>query len=104
MTHTHSQVALSVAAIAIFALFAYAGVAFATPVEKTDGFVCPVFNDDSAVGAHNPNSVQIGGGDYSIIGPDVAVPVTATNDDGLGAPGGDHTAPGDSMYTAVWAG
>ncbi len=65
------------------------------------GFVCPVFNAD-AVGAHNPNAVQIGGGDYSIIGPDVTVPVHATNGNGAGSPGGAHSQPGDSDYTAIW--
>jgi hypothetical protein len=73
-------------------------------VEKTDGFVCPVFNDNSAVGAHNPNAVEIGGGDYTIIGPDVSVPLGATNGDGAGTPPGPHSVPGDSDYTAVWAG
>ena len=69
----------------------------------TDGFVCPVFNSN-AVGEHNPNAVEIGGGDYSIIGPDVSVPFEATNDNGAGTPGGDHASPGDSTYTAIWAG
>ena len=65
------------------------------------GFVCPVFNAD-AVGAHNPNAVGIGGGDYSIIGPDVSVPEHATNGDGAGTPPGPHSQPGDTDYTAIW--
>lgn len=68
----------------------------------TTGFVCPVFNSDSQAGANNPNAVDIGGGDTSIIGPSVTVAMTATNDDGAGSPGGDHASPGDSTYTAVW--
>ncbi len=76
----------------------------AEPVEKTEGFVCPVFNSNSAVGAHNPNAVEIGEGDYSVIGPDVSVPLHATNGDGDGTPPGEHSAPGDNDYTAVWAG
>lgn len=71
---------------------------------KTDGFVCPVFNDESAVGENNPNAVQIGGGDYTIVGPEVSVPTGATNDDGAGTPGGEHASPGDPTYTAIWAG
>jgi len=74
----------------------------AAPIEKTDGFVCPVFNSDSAVGENNPNAVQIGGGDYTVVGPNVSVPVHATNDNGAGSPGGDHVAPGDTDYTAIW--
>ena len=61
-------------------------------------FVCPVFNSE-AVGAHNPNAVQIGGGDYTII-PSGAqyldVPDHATNGDGAG------TSPGDKNYSAIW--
>ncbi len=85
---------------ALTATAAFAG----GPPEKTDGFVCPVFNDGSAVGENNPNAVQIGGGDYTIVGPEVSVPTNATNQDGAGTPGGDHASPGDSDYTAVWAG
>lgn len=70
--------------------------------EKTSGFVCPVLN--STVGANNPNAVQIGGGDFSIIGPKVSVPTGATNADGAGTPGGAHSSPGDSDYTAIWSG
>ena len=65
------------------------------------GFVCPVFNAD-AVGAHNPTAVTIGGGDYSIIGPDVSVPDQATNGNGTGTPGGAPSSPGDTDYTAIW--
>lgn len=72
--------------------------------ETTDGFVCPVFNDKASIEGHNPNAVQLPGGDFTIIGPDVSVPTTATNDDGAGSPGGDHTSPGDDTYTAVWSG
>ena len=38
-------------------------------VEKTDGFVCPVFNDNSKVGEKNPNAIQIAGGDYTVLDP-----------------------------------
>lgn len=69
--------------------------------EKTDAFICPVFNSD-AVGMHNPNAVLIGGGDYTILGPNVNVPVHATNSDGAGSPGGAHSAPGDTDYSPIW--
>jgi hypothetical protein len=85
---------------ALAATAAFAG----GPPEKTEGFVCPVFNSDSAVGAKNPVAVEIGGGDYTIAGPDVSVPLHATNGAGAGSPMGGHSAPGDTDYTAVWAG
>jgi len=86
--------------VVIVGLLLMSGFALAAP-EKTDGFVCPVFHSD-AVGAHNPNAVEIAGGDYTIVGPNVRVPVHATNDDGAGSPGGDHLGPGDVGYTAIW--
>ena len=73
-------------------------------VEKVDGFVCPVFTDKSAAGEKNPNAVAIAGGDYTIIGPDVSVPARATNGNGAGRPSGPHSSPGDTDYTAIWAG
>jgi hypothetical protein len=91
-------------ALLLAAVTATAGFAAGGPPEKTDGFVCPVFNEGSAAGAHNPNAVQIGGGDFTIIGPNVSVPIHATNGDGDGTPPGPHSVPGDTDYTAVWAG
>jgi len=85
-----------------FGLLVLPALASAAPVEKTDGFVCPVFNDQSAVGEHNPQAVEIGGGDYTVAGPDVSVPSHATNQDGEGTPGGEHASPGDTDYTAIW--
>lgn len=85
-------------------LLATVGIpAFAT--EGTD-FVCPVFNSE-AVGEHNPNAVEIGGGDFTVL-PDKAdrlnVPDGATNGDGAGSPGGSHSSPGDRDYSAIWNG
>ena len=88
-----------------FASLVLMSVSFvAASVEKTDGFVCPVFNQNSAVGEHNPNAVQIGGGDYTVLGPSVSVPLHATNGNGAGSPGGSHSSPGDRDYTAIWSG
>lgn len=71
-------------------------------VERVDGFVCPVISTDAVL-----NSVKgagpIGEGDYTIIGPDVSIPVHATNGNGAGTPGGSHSNPGDTDYTAIWA-
>ena len=70
-------------------------------VESVDGFVCPVIT--TAAVLNSPNGEAIGEGHYSIIGPDVAIPVHATNGDGAGTPGGSHSQPGDTNYTAIWA-
>jgi hypothetical protein len=93
-----------VVSLATIALLLVPTLTFAAAPETTDGFVCPVFNDGSAAGEHNPNAVQIGGGDYTVIGPNVSVPIHATNGNGAGSPGGDHSTPGDSDYTAIWSG
>jgi hypothetical protein len=88
----------------LFLTFLAVSTNSAFALEKTDGFVCPVFNDNSAVGEHNPNAVPIANGDYTIAGPNVSVPLHATNDDGEGSPGGNHVGPNDTTYSAIWAG
>jgi hypothetical protein len=79
--------------------------AFAGGPETTDGFICPVLGGQAG-GEHGNSSpdifVTIAGGDTTIIGPDVSVPVHATNDNGAGSPGGDHASPGDADYSAIW--
>jgi hypothetical protein len=84
-----------------------ATTAFAeAPVDKTDGFVCPVLGGQAGMehGQSNPAPlVPIYGGDYTVGGPDVSVPVFATNGDGSGSPGGPHSGPGDTDYTAIWS-
>lgn len=94
-----------VATAVLLTLSAAAVVAGETP-EKTDGFVCPVLGGQAGDdhGNSSPSRiVAIAGGDYTVGGPDVSVPVHATNDNGAGSPGGDHTSPGDAGYTAIWA-
>ena len=83
------------------ALFLSAAVPALASAHRVDSFVCPVFNSD-AVGANNPNAEPIGGGDFTILGPEVAVPIGATNDEGAGTPPGAHATPGDVGYTAIW--
>jgi hypothetical protein len=81
---------------------ASAAIAAAQP-DKTDGFVCPVLGGHAGENGNPQNFVQIGGGDYTIIGPNVNVPVHATNQDGAGTPGGAHASPGDAGYSPIWA-
>lgn len=63
------------------------------------GFVCPVISTDAVLNAKNGIAIN---GAYSILGPSVAVPIGATNDEGAGSPGGDFASPGDTGYTAIW--
>jgi hypothetical protein len=77
-------------------------------VEKVDAFVCPVITSQ-AVGEHNPQAGELGdSGTYTVVpdtanNGDLSVPITATNSDGSGIPGGPQAAPGDTNYTAIWA-
>lgn len=69
-------------------------------MEKVEGFVCPVIRGKGV--AKNEKFFPIAGGFYSFHGPDVAVPIHATNANGAGRPGGEHASPGDTDYTAIW--
>ena len=69
-------------------------------VETVDGFVCPAISTDAVL--KNDKFFAIGDGYYSFHGPDVSVPVKATNANGDGRPGGEFSAPGDTDYTAIW--
>jgi hypothetical protein len=71
--------------------------------EKTDGFVCPILGGKAGENGKPTKFVQLPGGDYTVIGPNLNVPVHATNQNGAGTPGGAHASPGDSDYTAIWA-
>ena len=71
-------------------------------VERVDGFVCPVLTTDAVL--NSPKGGELGiEGYYTIIGPDVSVPVHATNGDGAGSPAGPFSQPGDTDYTAIWS-
>lgn len=70
-------------------------------VERVDGFVCPVITTENVL--HSPKGGTLGDtGHYTIGGPDVSVPVHATNMDGAGVPAGPHAMPGDTDYSAIW--
>lgn len=95
---------LALVLLAIGAVSAFAGNG--APPEKTDGFVCPVLGGQAGIHGNAPDDVivPIFGGDFTVVGPSVRVPVHATNDNGAGSPGGSHASPGDADYTAIWAG
>ena len=74
--------------------------------EKTDGFVCPVLGGkggQNALAKGKGKFVPIAGGDITVIGPEVHVPIHATNNNGRGRPDGPHMSPGDSDYSPIWA-
>lgn len=90
-----------------------AGTAMADPPERAeDPFVCPVLTISEQAAEHSDRFSPIGDGQYTF-GPGAAgdagtfngkVPNHATNADGAGSPGGSHSAPGDTDYTAIWSG
>jgi hypothetical protein len=96
---------------ALLALPAAAGAA--TPERAADPFVCPVLTiSGQAAAAASGRFNAIGDGQYTFA-PGAAgsadsfngnVPSGATNADGSGSPGGDHAAPGDPGYSAIWSG
>jgi hypothetical protein len=87
------------ASIALVGLLGFAAPSFAS--ERVAAFVCPVIFTENVT--HSPKSGELSEGHYTIGGPDIYIPVDATNADGDGEPQGDHSAPGDTDYTAVWA-
>jgi len=92
---------VTAATLVLFFSFAYIGTARAA-ADKAEGFVCPVIKTDAVL--HSPKGDTLGDtGDYTIGGPDVSVPIHATNGDGAGVPAGPHSSPGDTDYTAVWS-
>ncbi len=97
------KLALSAVATCLIASSAFAGPVSLTNAQMDivsgGGFVCPVISTDAVLNAKN--GIQINGA-YSILGPDVSVPVGATNDGGAGSPGGTFASPGDTSYTAIW--
>jgi hypothetical protein len=126
MTKSTFKIALLAAAGSLFASAAWAGPVSLTDaqmdtiaaggVETTTGFVCPVIVQDGITNAQpsENNTVvvigaAIGEGHYTVIPLDdgahreLTIPVDATNGDGAGTPGGSHSEPGDTNYTAIWA-
>jgi hypothetical protein len=90
-----------------------AGSAVAAPPDRAaNPFVCPVLTVSEQAAAHAGRFDSLGNGEYTFA-PGAAgsaetfdgnVPNLATNADGAGSPGGSHSAPGDSGYTAIWSG
>lgn len=99
--------------MAILAVGIFASSAAAAPPERAEEpFVCPVLKVSEQAVEHAGKFNEIGDGQYTF-GPGAAgsaetfngnVPSHATNADGGGSPGGSHSAPGDTDYSAIWSG
>lgn len=106
------KTSLFIAASCLFATGAYASPVSlsetqmdsvaAGGVEKVDGFVCPVITGKGVQGNEKFFAISADGTYYSFHGPDVSVPVLATNANGSGRPGGEFATPGSTDYTAIW--
>jgi hypothetical protein len=104
------RVVAAVSGVALCAGALSSSAMAAPPERAADPFVCPVLNVPEHVVGSGP-IVPLG--DDSTILPGSAgsdetfngnVPNHATNGDGEGTPGVDHTEPGDTGYSAVWSG
>jgi hypothetical protein len=73
---------------------------------KGISFVCPVLGGRAGENGNSDKQpfAVIGGGDITVIGPVVYVPMHATNQNGAGTPPGAHAVPGEDGYTAIWWG
>ena len=98
--------------IALIGLIALSSISIAVaerPV-KVDAFVCPVLGGNAGMHGNSGALTYIGDGNppfYTRVGPDVSVPIHATNRLPNGTAGqvhiGPHAAPGDKGYTAIWS-
>ena len=77
-------------------------VALADAPTKTDGFVCPVLGGKAGMHGKHKGIVYTGRF-YTVPGPNVSVPIHATNgNNGTNSPGGNYASPGEDDYTAIW--
>ena len=90
-----------------------ASSAMAAPPERaSDPFVCPVLKVSDQAAGNVDHFASLGDGNYTILPRNAGsqdtfngnVPTHATNGDGTGTPGVDHTSPGEEGYSAVWSG
>jgi hypothetical protein len=96
----------TIAAASALSLVFGGSVVFAGGPEPTGSFVCPVLGGQAG-GVHGNSApepiVTIPSGSASVLGPDVHVPIGATNLDGSGNPG-SHASPGEDGYSPIWWG
>jgi hypothetical protein len=97
---------------AVFAGLPASSALAAPPDRAEDPFVCPVLTISEQGATNSGRFDSLGNGEYTFAPGSAGsaetfngnVPNDATNSDGAGSPGGDHSAPGDTDYTAIWSG
>jgi hypothetical protein len=98
-------VVFAVFVIGIVGIFSISTVALADAPTKTDGFVCPVLGGQAGIHGQAKGITLIpnAGSFYTVEGPEVSVPIDATNgNNSTNSPGGNYASPGDPYYTAIW--
>ena len=103
---------VTASAVAMLAGFSASSAVAAPPERAADPFVCPVLNVNENAVEQAGRFNEIGEGEYTFASGAAGsaetfngnVPSNATNGDGAGSPGGAHSAPGDTDYTAIWSG
>jgi len=114
MSKTTMKIVLAAAATFLLASNAYAGPVLLSATQmdavaaggapSSTGFICPVISTDAVL--HSVKAAEPQDGLYTIIGPNVSVPIGATNtlnNGTAGSPGGAYASPGDTGYTAIWS-
>ena len=104
------MLALVTTAAALAGLPASSALA-ASPARADAPFVCPVLTISGQAPEAGPFKL-LGNGEYTLAPGSAGsadtfkgnVPTGATNADGAGSPGGSHSSPGDTDYTAIWSG
>lgn len=104
------KLALSTVATCLIASSAFAGPVSLTNAQMDlvtgggESFVCPVISTEAVL--HSPKAAALQDGlFYTILGPHLSVPDSATNtlsDGTYGSPGDAFASPGDIGYTAIW--
>jgi hypothetical protein len=106
------RVLIATAAVTALAGFSAQSAMAAPPDRAGDkAFVCPVLKVSNQAVENSDQFAQIGA-DYTIFPGNAGdadtfngnVPTHATNGDGEGTPGVDHSSPGDTDYSAIWSG
>jgi ABC-type phosphate transport system substrate-binding protein len=105
------RVVTAVIGVSLLAGLFASSAAAAPPERASDPFVCPVLKvPEPAKGSGQ--FADLGNGESTILPGNAGssdtfngkVPSHATNGEGTGSPGGAHSSPGDTDYSAVWSG
>jgi len=88
-------------ALCLVAFSVAVGSASAAPVEKIDGFVCPVLGGQAGLHGMHIGVTPIAGGYFTHGGPDVSVPAQVANQ-GWPSVEGSFLTPSEAGYGAIW--